>query len=150
MPYTAEQLALLPKSFGYQPLYRLRWRFDFRGKNTIYGGWNSASTNPRDMAAFVNKTGLVRASIEGEMIGSYALKILAEIEGQRYVSMSWLMAASLPVFNPGRFQTQGSIIGLSMFTEIEQYMVYINGHAIIKQLCDHEQKIDVTEHRLGV
>lgn len=151
MAYTQEQLSKLPSNYQHPPLYRLRWRFDYNdGKRSRYGGWNSASTNPRDMAAFIDKTNLAKAIIEGEMIGSWALKPFAEIDGHRYVSCSWIMAASLPVFNAGIFKTGGSIIGMAMFTEDEQVLVFVDGKIAIRRLKPHEKKTDVMEHSIGV
>ena len=144
-----ELKAQLPLNYKFSPIYRLRWRFDFNGKNTKYGGWNSASTNPRDMAAFVNKEGLVRASIEGEKIKGYALKTFVEIQGSEYVSCSWIMAASLPVFNAGRFTTSGAVIGMAMFTETEVTKVFVDGQVFVQPILAHEQKTSSLEHKLG-
>lgn len=150
MIYTQQQISQLAKVQGVSPLYRLRWRFDFAGRPSRVGGWNSASTNPKDMAAFVDKTGLVRACIEAESVLTYQLKVLAEVDGHCYVTSSWEMAAALPTFNSGAYTTQGSIIGLSLVTLEEKLTVFVSGQVLRKPLLDYQKKIDLTEHRLGV
>jgi len=149
MAYTDTALKGLPNNKGFAPLYRLRWRFDFVNKKSKYGGWNSMSTQPVDMAAFVDKTGLLRASIETESISTYALKTMAEIDGHKYVSCSWKAAASSPSFLAGSFKTCGSVIGLTMYTEDLEVTVFVDGQIKVNKLKEHQKKIDVVEHKLG-
>ena len=51
-----------------QPKYLLRWRFDFIDGTYKFGGWNNPGKTNAMHAWRVNKTGLIRATIEGKDI----------------------------------------------------------------------------------
>lgn len=146
-----EQLkSQLPFNFGFQPFYRLRWRFDFDGKPTKFGGWNAARQNPHEMAAFVDKTGLVRASIEGELIGAWIVKTLFECDGHLYSSTEWNMAASIPAFLPKSDMIRpGSVIGMSMLTANEKITVFVDGQIKRRALNNYETQFKLREHSFG-
>jgi hypothetical protein len=152
MPYSDEYLKdQLPNLYGQKPYYRLRWRFDFMGRKSRYSGWNDNRQDPKSMAAFVNKTGLVRAAIEGERVGQWSIKTLLEMDGHVYASAEWVNALTSPAFfGSGSFRAAGTPIGLSFLTADKKYTVYVDGQIKVRNLNNYEQKFKLTEHRLGV
>lgn len=75
--------------------YMVRWRFDFADKPTKVGFWGRAGDQKtgEGLAAFVNKEGLVRASIEGKDMNGGAIKTLIEVDGHDFCNFQWMAAA---------------------------------------------------------
>jgi hypothetical protein len=132
-------------------IYRLRIRFDFKDKKSWKSIWNSTSRNPKDMAAYVNKNGLVRAAIEGEKLLGYAQSTLLEIDGHDYVTSQWEASVSVPI-NPGTktYKRQADIVGLSLITREEKITIFVDGSMSRRNLTEEEKKFKITEHSLGV
>jgi len=151
MQWTNERLAKqLPKNFGHQPFWRLRWRFDFVDRPTRRGVWNDGSGLLQDKAAYVDKSGLLRAYVEGEKVGAYYVKILAEVDGHEYAHCAWEAAAQMAPFYKKTYRTPGNIIGLSLFTADKKTTVYVDGQIKTTNLTQRQRKFDLTEHRAGV
>lgn len=145
---------LLPKVFGYKHRYRLRWRFDFANKPSKVGVWNGASDLLSDKAAFVDKTGLIRAAIEVEDRLGCIVKPLVEVDGHRYASAKWLTATNLPAFfrrsKVTSMKRQPAIIGLQFLTDSHKVSAFVDGSVSFRDLTDHEKKFNLEEHKLGV
>jgi hypothetical protein len=136
---------------GVKPIYRLRWAFEFKDKIKI-GQWNGASRMPSDMAAFVNKTGLRYAVIEGEEQFTWRVNRLLEVPAADYVSMEWVAAVSAPLgLSAGQSaRVSGHIIGLTIVTRCKKITVYIDGSLVQRSLSEDERKFKLTEHNIGV
>lgn len=140
-------------NFGFESLYRLRWRFDFVDKPSKFGVWNGASNNFSDSAAAVNKTGLLRAVIEGEKIGEWVVKTLFEMEGHNYVTAQWIRLANASAMMSKDVQSAklpSSLIGLSLLSSDKKYIVYIDGTGAIVHLPKKRMDIKLLEHSSGV
>ena len=140
-------------NFGFEPLYRLRWRFDFADRPSKFGIWNGASSNFADSAAAVNKTGLIRAVIEGEKIGEWVIKPLFELDGHRYVTSQWIRLANASMLMDSKVNSASlpsSLIGLSMLTEDKKFIVYVDGRYAAIDLPKKRTDIKLQEHSLGV
>lgn len=109
---------------------RLRWRFDFHGKNPKIGQWSRDADREEEKAAFVNKTGLVRAAIETKSImPPYDVRTIAECDGWDFVNFKWFtVAASLNARGPVRHET----IGLILVTREIETVVYRNGETVVR------------------
>jgi len=140
------------KKFGIAPIYRLRWFFNFKDhKPDSYGGWNSGSQKPNEMAAFKDKNNLSIACIQGEKVGSWVIQNLVTIDGTRFVGFKWVYAASLGGFNPGTFKPTPMVIGMSILTNDEQATVYLDGRVALRKLTDNEKDLKfMSEHSRGV
>jgi len=151
MAWTKEKLIKeMPKKHGVTPLYRLRWCFDFHNKPTRYGQWNGANQKPEEMAAFINKEGLVRASIQGCMIQRWHDETLVEVDGHNFASFSWEAAFNAPVFSKlTSYKNQGVVIGLSLLTRTEKISVFVDGSMRRRPLTGHELKFKLEEHTGG-
>lgn len=147
----AELKRQLTPVYGVTPFYRLRWRFDFADRQSKMSQWNYASQNDvKAMAAFVKKDGLIRASIEGEKVGSWVIRTLFECDGHEYASMEWMTATSVPVFINKTVIRAGQMIGLSILTAKEKTTVFIDGQVKKRPLDQYETKMNLTEHSMGV
>ena len=147
---TDEQLrkALTP-IHGMTPMMRLRWRFDFSDRKlTRWGQWNGAHQRREDMAAFVNKQGLVRAAIECEKVSRWDQRTLAQVDGCDFVSFSWVAACGLPspLSLHGPATVQGQVMGLTMLCRYDKVTVYIDGQVKVEKLTDYESKHKLEEH----
>jgi len=139
--------------FGFQPLYRLRWRFDFADKPSKIGVWNGASNLQSDSAMMVNKTGLIRACIEGEKIGEWVVKTLFEMDGHNYVTAQWIRLANAGIMINKDVQTASlpsSLIGLSLLSSDKKFIVYIDGTGAVVHLPKKRMDIKLLEHSAGV
>lgn len=146
----AELKRQLTPVFGITPFMRLRWRFDFADRPSKYGQWNYASQDDvKAMAAFVNKTGLIRASIESEKVASWSIRTMFECDGHEYASMEWVSAASIPLFDKKSYIRPGQMIGLSILTATRKTTVYIDGQIKTRPLDSYETKMKLTEHSMG-
>lgn len=128
--------------------YRLRWRFDFADKPTKYGLWNLSSNNPSDQACYVNKNGLVRASIEGENVITYELKTFFECDGHDYVTCkgeAFVRVSNVLGFN-GKHQPRVNISGISFITRDKRVTVHCNGDVESRDLTAEEKKFKLEEH----
>jgi hypothetical protein len=75
-------------------MYLIRWRFDFSdGRSSRMGMWSNPSTKREDMAAYVNKTNLLRASIEAKNFVTREISTLFECAGPDFVTFQWLSTA---------------------------------------------------------
>jgi hypothetical protein len=146
-------LQQLPTVMGKKPLWRLRWRFVFADKADKVGVWNGATNVQSDMAAFINKTNLSFALIEGEIQHTGRRKLFVEIPGQIYAHCQWIAAISAPwalnSINADGIKKRPGIIGLSMTTNEMKYSVFVDGSISQRRLSEHDKKFNFTEHKLG-
>lgn len=68
-----------------------RWAFEFIDKSTRRGVWNNQSNNLCDLASSVNKTGMVRALIEGKHFRTKEVKVYADMRGEDFINFQTLM-----------------------------------------------------------
>lgn len=108
--------------------YDLRWRFDFLGRASRYGMWNNPGDNDCDKAAFQNKEGLVRASVEGKHRRTFEIKPLAECDGWDFVNFEWMAACIAPaLFKEEVAPNQHYLVGLKIKTREDEIEVYPTG-----------------------
>ena len=134
----------LPKVHGRKGFYRLRWRFDFTTGKVIRGSWNQS--DPKEKAWAINKTHLLRAFIEGEMLGRWIVEPLLEIAGQDYASMRWVATASMAGWSRGEVTVPGRIAGLTVITRDDAHTVFIDGSYSNRKLSDYEKAFKLREH----
>lgn len=68
-----------------------RWAFEFIDKSARRGVWNNESNNFCDLASSVNKTGMVRALIEGKHFNTREVKVYADMIGEDFINFQTLM-----------------------------------------------------------
>lgn len=134
--------------------YRVRWRFDFHGRASKCGIWNDAGGSQDEKfgtaAWSTNKTGLSRASVEGEVWdpqGGWSGQVvtLAECDGHDFVNFSWQAATPVPYLSTldaiKGLTITPQIVGLSLETRDEVRQVFVDGskRTIIK--TDADKKI---------
>jgi hypothetical protein len=125
---------------------------DFADKSSKYGGWNRATQNIPEMAAFVNKNRLIRASVEVEKISHWINRPFAEVDGHDFMSFEWKVAATLPFLgkdSPAAVRTSPSVIGLSILSASKKITVFIDGQVQIRPLSGHEKLAKLEEHKAG-
>lgn len=120
--------------------YKLRWRFDFATKPTRRGLWLQAGTQDSDKACFVNKDGLIRASIEAENVQTYELKTLAECVGPDFCNFEWDAVVSVPGFVRSAITQKGHIIGLRIVSRDFNTIVYVNGDVHVKPRTEEDKQ----------
>ena len=145
----AELKRQLPRNFGYSPMYRLRWVFHFADGRVKTGAWNGTSQNPQDMAAYVDKTGLLWACIEGEKVGAWTTKELARIEGQDYMTTNWRAALNAPAFGDKDYVAPGAIVALEMVGRKSTKRVFVDG-TVQEVQHSKEPQLNTFQHRIGV
>lgn len=101
--------------------FKLRWRFDFASGLTRYGMWSLPAQTQEDMAAYQNKEGLIRASIEAQDILTADVKTLAECDGWDFLNFQWLAARF------GMYVGWDKIIGLKLITREKVITVLASG-----------------------
>lgn len=126
----------LPTSLGFDWL--LRWRFDLP-KSTKCGLWCSSGNTNEDKACFVNKEGLIRASIEGKNVKNRSLKSFCEIDGPNFCNFEWVGATAIPGVSGG-FKVQSKIIGLTLVSRDFRTTVYIDGRIEVKPRTEQDKK----------
>lgn len=132
--------------------FRLRWRFDFADGRCKRGVWNGASPRHEDGAWAVNKTGLLKALVEGEDIATSEMSVLAEADGPDYVSAQWEAYSRVPgSMNPrvGALKLRPTISGLTLVLRDEAVSVYVDGRVERRQLRAEEKNLKLREHTAG-
>ena len=126
---------------GYKRKWQLRCRFDFAdGRPSWFSQWDKSGPQKSDMAAYQNKTGLVRAAIEGKDVNTRELKVLAECDGHDFCNFEWLAMVVTGASNPfGTFQ--GMNVGLVLVTRNERCIVESNGTFRVESRTEAEKKI---------
>jgi len=105
--------------------YKLRWYFEYLGRNPYYGVWGYA--DPARPAWCRNYEGLIKVIIQGKD-QSGKVTNLAECSGQDYMNMSWMAEAKYrPQGRVGNSTLPTRIIGLMMATSKGNIKVYIDG-----------------------
>jgi hypothetical protein len=90
------------------------------------------------MACFQNKTGLVRASIEGKNIQTREFRVFAECDGHDFCNFEWLAGVAAPLGVVGKLQ--GTNIGLVLVTAHERCTVEMNGDIRVSKRTEAEKK----------
>lgn len=133
--------------------FRLRWRFDFADGRVKRGVWNGASPRNEDGAWAVNKTGLLKALVEGEDINTSEVRVFVDVPGQDYVSASWEAYSRVPGggIPPGMqaMKLRPVVAGLTFTLRDEAVSVYVDGRVECRQLRDEEKNLTLREHTSG-
>ncbi len=141
----------VPNSLGLQSLARLRWKFIFHEKNARIGVWNGATNRFEDSAASINKTGLLVAQIQVEVIGHWTTQIVYECDGHDYVSARWIAATkggnALAKWNQNSYKLSPTIVGLAFITRKERVCVFADGRIDRRKNTDYELKFKLREHK---
>lgn len=131
--------------------YRLRWKFEFLNKPTKIGCWDLASDRPEDAAWRVDKTGLVRAVVEGEDMVTCEQKELLEVFGDEYVSCTGEVFSRVPGggFIDRTVTPVAHLYGVSFLTRSEKITVLRDGTIERRDLTDEEKQFKLHEHIVG-
>lgn len=122
--------------------YLLRWRFDFgNGRPEKYGQWSRPATRNEDMAAFVNKDGIVRAAIEGKDIETREVRVLAECDGWDFVNFQWMAEARMGfgAAAPGPLAAH-RLVGLKLVTREVELQVNEAGDVHVAARSEEDKK----------
>jgi hypothetical protein len=142
----------LPKRKGVYAVYRLRWVFDYADGKKRVGIWNGASNRFDDTCAAVNKTGIIRASIQAEHVTNYGILTAFECDGHDYASAKWVGAASVgcPIgkWKHDSYVVAPDIVGLAFLTRYERVVIYVDGSTSRRPHTDDEAKFKLREHNL--
>ena len=100
--------------------------------------WSLPAKNQQDMAAFSNKEGLVRASIEGKNFLTRNIRTLAECDGHDFNNFQWMAEFR----SQGMFATTGvhQLLGLKLVTRDLYMEVYSSGEVKILQRPEEDKK----------
>jgi hypothetical protein len=123
------------------PRFELRWRFEFANKPTRAGMWSQPAKMQSDMAAFVNKDGLISASIEAKNFYTQEQFIIAECSGQDFVNFKWVAERHQVVAGPGlySFANWHNLVGLSLVTRDVELTVYFDGNNLILNRTEEDK-----------
>lgn len=147
-----QQLKAMPRVFGLQAFYKLRWSFDFVDGRNKYGGWNDTRQIPESkheqMAWKISKEGLLIAAIQGEKIGEWTTKRMFEIDGKDYTGCRWVTAVNVGGWTAGTRTHKGTVIGLTMTSRDQAATVYIDGSGSLVPLTEYEKQHNKKEHKL--
>lgn len=124
------------------PRYELRWRFDFAQKVTRCGMWSRSSNKTEEMAAFVNKDGLILASIEAKNYYTQEQFIIAECNGQDFVNFKWIAERHSVTGGTGlySFSNWHQLVGLKLVTRDFDLNVHFDGTNQIEQRTEEDKK----------
>lgn len=104
--------------------YKLRWRYDFAQRPSRHGMWSLPAQTTEDMAAFQNKEGLIRASIEGQDVRTSEIKTFAECDGWDFLNFQWIAARF------GLYVGADKIVGIKLITRNLNIAVFANGEIL--------------------
>lgn len=121
------------------PKYLLRWRFDFAGKPSKIGMWNSDHSK----AWAINKDGLVRAAIEGKDIQTREILTLAACDGHDFCNFKWHGFIKHGSIGHGKTaQFRPTLVGLILQTSDLDVMIMMNGEAMTKQRTEYDKQFN--------
>ncbi len=103
--------------------------------------WSMPAVLQSDMAAFVNKEGLVRASIEAKHMVSREIVTLAEVDGWDFCNFEWIAQGRISGVGSGigSKRLQGQILGLRLRARESCYECFIDG-SVLKRVRSEEDK----------
>lgn len=129
--------------FGHEVKFLLRWRFDFfDSKPARYGIWNHAGTSELDYAWCVNKTNLLRASIESKCIVNNTIRPVVEVDGPEFVNFKWVGCVKMPINfkNKIKKQTCSPInVGLTLVNREHEITFFIDGQLKIEERSEQDK-----------
>ncbi len=130
-------MALLP---GYKNTALLRCRFDFSDGRTWFSMWNESGPNDCDKAAYQNKNGLIRASIEAKNRETRRTAVIAECDGHEFCNFEWMALAVAPSALGGKSkQILSQNVGLALVTSEQRVCVFMNGEIKIEKRSDTDK-----------
>lgn len=121
------------KNFGIVPIYRLRWRYDYKDGKTLWGGWNWDTEKPGERAVDHLREGLILASIEGQVPGPEEPHRLTSISGQDFIQFKWLKAGYMTLkMKAGEMGAMtekkiGRVYGMSVVGRYQTIDVLVDG-----------------------
>lgn len=124
------------------PRYDLRWVFEFANKPTKYGQWSRPATNQQDMAAFVNKDGLIRAYIQAKNFYTRELHVVAECVGHEFVNFKWdaerhSLHAGTGLYS---FAHYHNLVGLRLVCRDVEVAVSFNGETKVEHRTEEDKQ----------
>jgi hypothetical protein len=121
--------------------YLLTWRFDFSGdKPSKYGMWSMPAILQSDMAAFVNKEGLVRASIQAKDVATREITTLAEVDGWDFCNFEWIAQGRIPGPGFGSKPLQGQVVGLRLRARESSFECFVDGSVFVRGRSEADKK----------
>lgn len=108
--------------------YMVRWRFDFAKRPSAVGFWGRPGDQKtgEGLAAFANKEGLIRASIEGKDMNGGAIKTLIEVDGHDFCNFQW-MAAAKYALGGGHQVCPMKLLGMKLISREFEYWAFPTG-----------------------
>jgi len=126
--------------------YRLRWRFDYPDKRSVYGMWSSTTKNPVDQAWNKNK-GAIRVKIEGKNMHTRKVDILVDCPVDKFRNFSWMaIARGISGFNIGTVTPIHQLVGLEMWTTEKRIKVFDTGQIVVTPLSEGNKKINLATY----
>lgn len=104
--------------------------------------WSRSSNKTEEMAAFVNKDGLILASIEAKNYYTQEQFIIAECNGQDFVNFKWIAERHSVTGGTGlySFSNWHQLVGLKLVTRDFDLNVHFDGTNQIEQRTEEDKK----------
>ena len=119
--------------------YKLRWRFDYKDKDPVFGMWNS----PVIEAWNKNSDKVVRASIEAKSDVTAITQTVAECDGHDFRNFQWIALARVNPNFRGSVSPVPEHVGLKLLTTEEEVAVLITGQCAKRKLTAAEKGLNL-------
>lgn len=116
--------------------YLLRWCYDYP-QGAVSGGWSGTGISAWDK----NKSGLLRARIEGKDLVTKEVKTLAECPGVDFRVFQWMAAAMVPSGMSGTIRPMTKLIGLKIMCRDTEIAVLDTGEIQVRDLLEDEKRL---------
>jgi hypothetical protein len=128
----------------YNPRYRLRWGYEFKGGKTRRGMWSQPGNIPADQAWFYNKN-ITHAFIERKDEHFADIKLIVRCPSSEFMVFQWRYMAMVPsVFGVKKDTTPITVVtGLTMLTTGKAIDCYSDGKVEIGEARHLEQEFSV-------
>lgn len=127
----------LPAAF-----FDMRWRFDFAGRPTAFGKWSSPGDSDATKAWCQNRSGLIRAAVEGKDRASGTTAALAECDGHDFVNFKWMAMATAPFRLLGLVQPIHALVGMQLITRDWDIKCFPDGRIVKAPRAPAEREIN--------
>jgi len=119
--------------------YKLRWRFDYKDKNAVFGMWNS----PHIEAWNKNSDKVVRASIEVQSQKTFITQTIVECDGHDFRNFQWIAIARVNPNFKGSVSPEPEHVGLKLLTTEDEVAVLVDGQCAKRKLTTDEKGLQL-------